>query len=211
MGKKVFHVLFIRFLGRFQYTTDKWGEEMRKQAETLGTGWWQQIVLLKQKYNIDKNEGTTLCYGDWKNLIKHKIRCYEEQAWRTAVTKQSSLKYLSNKPEPKYEKYMDGSKKAIALFKLRTGDWGGWDRRKHWEVEGTPECRLCGKGEENLSHLIQNCKETRDIFGSSLEQNNSQDIELVLGLGEWAGQSYMDWTTAKIRAAALMKKIQEKK
>ena len=74
------------------------------------------------------------------------------------VRSQQSLENLVGKQQPMWDGYLDGSRGASALFKLRVGDWDMGRKRRHWQGEADEVCRLCGDGLESIVHLVQVCK-----------------------------------------------------
>ena len=67
---------------------------------------------------------------------------------------------MKYKEYPAWEGYLNGSKGAEQLFKIRVGDWDMWEKRKHWDKNGNDRCRLCKIEWETVGHIIGECEET---------------------------------------------------
>ena len=153
------------YVNRFNNTEDEWGRAVMEQAKKLNTKWWQQVTELNKRFKLDLNKH----YIDdsmWNRVVKERIDLTEHEEWRDGIQLKSSLNLIVGKRKPIYEKYLNGTKGATAMFKLRNGDWGRWKKnRQGTGIKDIRKCRLCRKKEENISHLIGECEETEKIIG----------------------------------------------
>ena len=171
----------LTFARKFEWDKGSWGSTILESAKVENSKWWKQIGEYAKEFDINLQEEVGN-YRLWKKYVRDRINKREIKNWREAMNKNKSAKLLRNKLKPKWEPYLIGNESARALFKLRTGDWDMWDRRKKWEKEGSANCRICGYETEDITHLLTEC----NIEGKPerlKKYKGKRGVAKILGLG----------------------------
>ena len=146
------------FVKRLMNTTDEWLKSVFEQAKKIQTNWWIQVKewLSVYKINLDMEIGKKI---NWENYIKKQIKKQSFEEWKKEKNNRVSLRFMSQE-YPRWGEYLNGTKGGTNLFKLRTGDWDVWEKRKHWDRNGLEKCRLCNNKTETMEHVIGECPMT---------------------------------------------------
>ena len=142
---------------------------------------------------------------NWKKYIKENSSRKEIKNWRQDIRKSTTTRSMIGKRKPKWENYMTGNEAAVALFKLRAGDWDMWERRSKWG-KNSKECRICGGPSESIVHLMTECEimGKPDIFKKD-RYTGMKGMKRILGIGMKLKRE--NWVSRKIFARNIMKAL----
>eukprot|EP00922_Rhytidocystis_sp_ex-Travisia-forbesii_P016704 GHVS01024983.1.p1 GENE.GHVS01024983.1~~GHVS01024983.1.p1 ORF type:complete len:240 (-),score=2.88 GHVS01024983.1:73-792(-) len=126
----------------------------------IDTKWKVEIVSLLDDYALSIEELMLAGVRQAKAVVKGRVQDASRILWRMGVSRKSSLKWLTQKTQPHFEEYLDGTYGSRLLFKLRTGSLALGQRVK-WEDDRL--CMVCREGVlESECHFILECEGTGD-------------------------------------------------
>ena len=115
-------------------------------------------LLVKYGIDIDENEISRLSRSRWKEIIKTKIRGHIVTEANDICKSQAKMSHMPMYHNLTLQNYFDflPPEDAKIMFKIRTGtvDVKANLRYKYPDLK----CRLCGNDDQNLNHILNECR-----------------------------------------------------
>ena len=184
----------LMYAKRFDEGQDIWGQAVMAEAEKIKSKWWVQVCALADTCGMHMSKCRQMGENQWKKMVRVQVNRKEIAVWRGEVKVHKTLEWVKAKVKPKWEGYLNGSRGASALFKLRVGDWDMGAKRRHWVAEGGDMCRLCLQGKETLEHILGTCESIKArMKGGRLDIWGSGEVKLILGMEVGGSSKEWEW------------------
>ena len=95
----------------------------------------------------------------WKNIVKTKVKSFSLNSLKKEAAKLKHVNVdIDTYSELKQQNYLQTlpPRHARCIFQIRTGVIDLRAVRKYWYKDSTG-CRLCGRGDENINHVVNIC------------------------------------------------------
>ena len=122
--------------------------------------WGNEVRKVRQRYDLLETDDEIAAYSKetWKGIVKRKLKSFALQQLNEELSQQRQGSKLSPYTELKQQEYLVAltPQQARKAFHVRAGILNIKAVRKYWYKD--TECRLCGGEEEDVNHVVNDCK-----------------------------------------------------
>ena len=124
--------------------------------------WFNEVSALRSKYDIGHTDEEIISMSKekWKSVVHSNVRAFalnHLNAENLCKSKTSNLPAYSSLIPQSYFEFLRPAD-ARLFFAMRSGTLDIKTMRRYNYEDGDVLCRLCGKDEETLGHIVNNCQ-----------------------------------------------------
>ena len=140
--------------------------------------WYNEVASLRCKYGIEHTDEEIICLSKekWKSLVHSSVIDFALNQLNAENSSKSKTSHLPVYETLMPQSYLEFLRPADArlFFAIRSGTLDIKTMRKYNYKDGDVLCRLCGKEEETVEHIVNSC-----LHVSQCCRNNGVNVPAV--------------------------------